>query len=251
MNPGGAGVRFDHFHSEYDEMLARGLALSGENRLYFARGRAAFLARCLREAGLPSPSSLLDLGCGTGAATPYFFEELGVERVVGVDVSERSLEIARARHASDRTRFVTLHDFCPAGEFQLAFCNGVFHHVPPDERARLVALLRDSLSPGGLFALWENNPWNPGTRYVMSRIAFDRDAVTLSSREATRMVVAAGLAVLRTDYLFVFPRVLKALRFLELPLSKLPLGGQYQVLSRRPATQSTRFGTASSPRATE
>ena len=194
----------------------------------------AFLGRCLREAGLKPPRSLLDFGCGTGAATPFFFDELGVEQVVGVDVSERSLAMASAQHGSDRARFVSLSDFSPGGEFQLAFCNGVFHHVPPLERAGLMRLLRDSLSPEGLFALWENNPWNPGTRYVMSRVAFDRDAVTLSSREAARMVAAAGLAVLRTDYFFVFPRILKALRFLEPALSKVPLGGQYQVVSRKP-----------------
>lgn len=238
MEPrGDVRAHFDGFHSEYDAVLGRGLAATGEDRLYFAHGRVAFLGRCICAAGLAPPLSLLDFGCGTGAATPFFFDALGVERVVGVDVSERSLEIARAQHGSDRTRFVNLRDFSPAGEFQLAFCNGVFHHVPLSERAGLMNLLRDSLAPEGVFALWENNPWNPGTRYVMSRVAFDRDAVTLSSREAARMVAASGLAVLRTDYFFVFPRTLKALRFLEPALSKVPLGGQYQVLSRRPKVQ--------------
>ena len=234
-DPENTNARFDLFHSEYDETLARGLSVSGEDRLYFARGRLAFLARCLREAGLRLPFSVLDFGCGTGAATPFFFEELGVERLVGVDVSERSLEVARQRHGSESARFIALRDYSPRGEFPLAFCNGVFHHVPPPERAGLVRLLRDSLSPGGLFSLWENNPWNPGTRYIMSRVAFDRDAVTLSSREAARMVAAGGLEVRRTDYLFIFPRALKALRFLEPPLAKVPLGGQYQVFCRRPA----------------
>jgi trans-aconitate methyltransferase len=235
-HPEDVRASFDRFHSDYDAVLGRGLAATGEDRLYFARGRVAFLGRCLREAGLKPPLSLLDFGCGTGAATPFFFDELGVERVVGVDVSERSLDIARAAHGSDRVRFVSLREFSPAGEFQIAFCNGVFHHVQPPERAGLMRLLRDSLSPEGLFALWENNPWNPGTRYVMSRIAFDRDAVTLSSREAVRMVASSGLEMLRTDYYFFFPRMLRALRFLEPALSKVPLGGQYQVLSRRPSS---------------
>ena len=231
--PGGARVDFDRFHSEYDEELARGLSASGEDRLYFARGRIGFLAGCLREAGLPPPASVLDFGCGTGAATPFFLDELGAERVVGVDVSERSLDVARARHGCGRARFLALRDYEPAGEFPLVFCNGVFHHVPPPERAGVVELLRRSLAPGGLFALWENNPWNPGTRYIMSRVAFDRDAVTLSSVEARRLVSAGGLEVVRTDYLFIFPRLLKALRFLEPRLAKAPLGGQYQVLCRR------------------
>jgi hypothetical protein len=37
-----------------------------------------------------------------------------------------------------------------------------------------------------------------------------------------------------TDFVFIFPALLKTLRFLEPPLRKLPLGGQYHVLCRKP-----------------
>ena len=117
---------------------------------------------------------------------------------------------------------------------ELAFCNGVFHHVPPAQRPGVVQLLHDALEPGGCLAIWDNNPWNPGTRYVMRRIPFDRDAVMTSARAARAMVEAAGLEVLRVDHLFVFPRFLRRLRFLEPRLVGAPIGGQYMVLSRRP-----------------
>ena len=227
------GRRFDRFHADYDEALSRGISVSGEGKLYFARGRVEFLARCLREAGA-RPRAVLDFGCGTGSATPFFLDLLGVERVVGVDVSERSLEVARRDHGSERAQFVALEDFQPDGTFPLAFCNGVFHHVRPEERGGVVDLLRRSLAPGGHFALWDNNPWNPGARYVMWRIPFDRDASMLSARQAARVLDRGGLEVRRTDYLFVFPRLLKALRGLEPALARAPLGAQYQVLCRRP-----------------
>lgn len=230
---GGEDERFDRFHADYDEALSRGISVSGEGKLFFARGRVEFLARCLREAGA-RPRAVLDFGCGTGSATPFLLDLLGVERVVGVDVSERSLDVARRDHGSERARFVALRDFQPDGSFPLAFCNGVFHHVRPEERGRVVDLLRRSLAPGGHFALWDNNPWNPGARYVMRRIPFDRDAVMLSAGEAARMLSRGGLEIRRTDYLFVFPRLLKALRFLEIALAGAPLGAQYQVLCRRP-----------------
>ena len=230
---GDEGARFDRFHADYDEALSRGLSASGEGKLYFARGRVEFLARCLREAGA-RPRTVLDFGCGTGSATPFFLDLLGVERVVGVDVSERSLEVARREHGSDRVLFVALRDFEPDGSFPLAFCNGVFHHVRPEERSGVVDLLRRSLAPGGHFALWDNNPWNPGARYVMWRIPFDRDAEMLSAPAAARMVTRAGLEVRRRDYLFVFPRILKALRALEPALARAPFGAQYQVLCRKP-----------------
>ncbi len=242
----GGGCQFDRFHAAYDEALARGLAVSGEDKVYFARGRILFLNRCLLQVG-QCPTSVLDFGCGTGTATPFFLREPGAETVVGVDASERSLEVARAQHGSASVAFQSTKHFTATGEFALAFCNGVFHHVPPAERGDVIALLRDSLQPGGVLALWDNNPWNPGARLVMSRIPFDRDAVMLSSREARQLLAAGGLQVVRTDYLFVFPRFLRSLRFFEAHLTKAPFGAQYQVLAQRPPMSSARRSSASSP----
>jgi SAM-dependent methyltransferase len=231
--PSDAGVHFDRFHADYDDALARGLSISGEGKMFFARARIVHLARRLRELG-QRPSAVLDFGCGTGDSTPLFLEELGVEQVVGVDVSERSLDVARSRHGSERARFVALREFTASGQFPLAFCNGVFHHVPPAERPDLVKLLSDSLAADGHLAVWDNNPCNPGARYVMWRIPFDRGAIMLSARGASRLLSSGGLETLRVDYLFVFPRLLRWLRFLEPRLVKLPLGAQYLVLSRKP-----------------
>src|SRR5262249_4502052 len=101
-------------------------------------------------------------------------------------------------------------------------------------RPQATKYILDSLHPGGLFALWENNPWNPGTRYVMSRIPFDRDAITLSILKSRRMLRTAGFELVRSDFLFIFPRLLKWLRPLERFATKLPLGTQYLVLGRKP-----------------
>jgi hypothetical protein len=48
------------------------------------------------------------------------------------------------------------------------------------------------------------------------------------------MLRDAGFEVLRTDYLFFFPRSLSALRFLDPLLRPIPMGAQYLVLSRKP-----------------
>jgi len=229
------GRRFDRFHADYDEALSRGLWVSGESKLYFARERIAFLAQCLRTLGR-RPASVLDFGCGTGTATPFLLRELGAQKVVGVDASERSLEVARRAHGTERATFVSVDRFTPDGGFSLAFCNGVFHHIPPAERAGVASMVRDSLEPGGLFALWDNNPWNPGARYVMWRIPFDRDAVMISPGEARRLLAREGFEIVRVDHLFLFPRFLRALRPVERWLSRAPLGAQFQVLARRRAT---------------
>jgi hypothetical protein len=67
----------------------------------------------------------------------------------------------------------------------------------------------------------------------MSRIPFDRDAQLMTSRDAVKLLLEQGFNPLRVDYVFVFPRILGALRPLEARLSAWPLGGQYQLLTRR------------------
>lgn len=70
-------------------------------------------------------------------------------------------------------------------------------------------------------------------RYVISRIPFDRDAITLTPPEARRLLGDGGFQVLRTDFLFIFPRWLGWLRRLEPGLTGWPLGAQYLVLGRK------------------
>jgi SAM-dependent methyltransferase len=232
MRPLPEPVCFDAYAADYDTALEQGLAVSGESKDFFARGRVAWLARCLKHLKFV-PRVVLDFGCGTGTSVPLFFELLGAKRVLGVDVSRACLEVARRRHGSGRARFVPCDAYQPDGRVDLVFCNGVFHHIPPAERPATVAMLFNALRPGGLFALWENNPFNPGTRWVMSRIPFDRDAITLTAGESRQLLRGAGFEVQRTDYQFIFPRLLKALRFVEPWLARLPLGAQYQVLANR------------------
>ncbi len=226
-------VHFDEYADNYDAALDRGISLSGEDKYYFARRRLEWLQTCLQ--GLtPPPQRVMDYGCGSGSATPFLFDILGANFVLGVDTSAKSLMFARRQHGCAQAEFQLLDQYQPQQKMELVYCNGVFHHIPLGDRASAVDCIRNSLSPGGIFALWENNPWNPGTRLVMSRIPFDHDAITLTPGEARRLVLAGGLHVLRTDFLFIFPRALKGLRKIEPWLSSFPLGAQYQILCRKP-----------------
>lgn len=228
----GDGDLFDHYAKNYEEELAKAVGVSGEGREYFAEGRLAWLRRCLRELG-ESPRSVLDFGCGDGATTPLLLSVLQAASAVGLDVSAESIALARERHASPQVRFEPLRSFWPDGRIDLAYCNGVFHHIPPSERPGALALVNKSLRSGGLFSLWENSPWNPATRYVMSRCAFDRDAQLLTPSHTRLLLREAGFEVLRTDYRFIFPRSLRVFRKLEDFVYAVPLGTQYQVLGRK------------------
>jgi SAM-dependent methyltransferase len=225
-------VNFDSYASNYDEALESALSVTGEDKNYFASRRAVITASMLKSLDCPT-YRVLDFGCGTGSATPFLFENLAIKELVGTDPSGASMEVAGAQWHKFPAQFLPLENLRALPGFDLAYCNGVFHHIAPGERAESIALVRDSLLPGGRFAFWENNPWNPGTRWVMSRCEFDRDAAPISPPEARRMLSEGGFEIERVSFHFYFPGMLRALRPLEPALSGIPLGGQYLVLARR------------------
>jgi SAM-dependent methyltransferase len=223
---------FDQYAAAYEEALSNALVPSGEGREYFAEGRVAWLKRCLDELKQPV-NSVLDFGCGDGATTPLLLQALNAQSVVGVDVSAKSLEIARKQHGGEHIRFESIGQFQRSGQMDLAYCNGVFHHIAPAQRSDALSLVHGALRGGGLFSFWENNPWSLATRYVMSRCAFDRDAIMLSPPGARALLKEGGFEILRTDFRFIFPKSLRALRKMEDWIYRVPLGTQYQILCRR------------------
>jgi trans-aconitate methyltransferase len=225
-------AEFDKYAGDYDRMLAEGLVATGEARPYFERRRLEWVKARLDERSAV-PRRLMDYGCGAGTAVPTMLELFGADSIVGVDPSSRLIQRARSEHGSHRATFKEVHEYQPAEEIDLAYCNGVFHHIPVTGRKVAAQYLWRSLRPNGYLAFWENNPWNPGTRYVMSRIPFDRDAVTLTWREATELLKSAGFHIVGTHHLFIFPRCLSVFRWMEPHLSAYPFGAQYLVLARK------------------
>jgi SAM-dependent methyltransferase len=224
---------FDAYAHDYESALRRGLAVSGESREFFVRGRIAWLAHCLQSVGFV-PDTVLDYGCGTGTATPLLFELLGARSVIGVDLSVASLEVARRSHRDLPVEYRLPTEYDPQGLIDLVYCNGVFHHVRVREQPSVVAYVASCLRPGGKLALYENNSWSVGARYVMSKIPFDRNAVMLTARQSRLLLRAAGFEAISTHYLFLWPRFLRFLRCTERYLSRLPLGAQYQLLANKP-----------------
>lgn len=223
---------FDQFAKDYDAALTRGISLSGESKDFFAEGRVAWLVRKLGPRA-ERITSILDFGCGTGTSCPILKRHFPRARVTGVDPSAESLEEARATVQRDGITF-DVPDAVPGQPaFDLVFCNGVFHHIPSAERDQAVRWIRDRMTPGGLFALWENNPLNLGTQLVMYRIPFDRDAEKVLPWNARKLLARQGFAIESTTYAFVFPSFLRWFRRWEPALSEMALGAQYQVLAQK------------------
>jgi predicted TPR repeat methyltransferase len=221
---------FDRYAKRYEDVLQKSLNATGENQEYFARRRVEITRDFLRE-DRALISKVVDFGCGLGTSASHLMQHLKPESIVGLDVSRETLKEAVARNASESVSFAHVDDF--TGSADLVFCNGVFHHIAPLERRRALEIIGKILGSGGHFAFWENNPMNLGTRYVMSRCEFDRDAVVISPGQARTLLEASGFEIVRSSSAFFFPRSLSWLRGLEKPLAPTLLGGQYLLLARR------------------
>lgn len=223
---------FDSHADDYEADCMHGLAVSGESKEFFARGRLGYLASVLAGRRTPPPARILDFGCGVGDVSALLAEMFSAATVLGVDPSTRCVERARGAHTSPRVSFDALERAEAVRQpADLIHVNGVLHHVPPADRPALVASLRAWIAPGGVLAVFENNPINPGTRLVMSRIQFDRDAQPLTAWTARGLLERGGFRVLEIGYLFYFPRPLRALRPIERYLLRLPLGAQYGIVA--------------------
>jgi len=222
---------FDRFADKYLETLERPCALSGETPDFYAEGRIRW---CRGRLGKQLPiKTVLDFGCGIGGSFQHFVDFLGCQTVIGVDPSVESLRNARERHSGLDLNLATPDQFVPAENLPFAFCNGVFHHIPPAERPKALAYVRSCLVSGGVFAFWENNPWNPVVVHSMSLNEFDRDAQTISPSTAVRMLEEADFRVRHVDFCFFFPHFARGFRPLEKSLRWLPLGAQYLVLAEK------------------
>lgn len=216
---------------EYDALLNQGLRLTGESKQYFAFERIRDLREQLASF---APRRILDFGCGIGDTAVQLAAAFPGSQVVGIDSATAAVSYAQERLGNERITFIPLERFEPSGDFDLCYCSGVFHHVPSAQRGQALQLIRDALAPHGCFALFENNPWNPGTRVVMKRIPFDADAEPLDVTAASALLRGAGWDLVGPPrFLFFFPRWLAGLRRFEPQLVHIPLGGQYYLLARK------------------
>ncbi len=102
--------------------------------------------------GLPVPSSLLDLGCGTGRPIAEYLLERG-NRVTGVDQSREMLAIARARLPSGTWIEQRIEEFDSAERFDGIVCWDALFHIERSLHETLIRRMARMLVEGGRLIL--------------------------------------------------------------------------------------------------
>ncbi|MCO6456393.1 MAG: class I SAM-dependent methyltransferase [Pirellulaceae bacterium] len=237
-------TEFDQYADQYEQLVhdpirnrfARGSEFFALRKWHLLRD---YLRRRKRDA---AQMAWLDVGCGTGTLLKLAGSAFASAR--GCDPSEKMLEACQGLDVRVQTENRLPYE---DRQFDLITLVCVLHHVPPAERAQLLAEVARVARPGGVVCIFEHNPWNPVTQLIVSRTPVDRDAQLLTSGTARRLLRQAGLRDQGCTYFLYLPEVLyRSLGFLEQLGTKVPLGGQYAAfgLHHEPAGANARRGTA-------
>jgi ubiquinone/menaquinone biosynthesis C-methylase UbiE len=105
----------------------------------------------VRRYSIPSDARILDAGCGTGEVASRLAELFPDAQVLGVDIIDDHLELARSRYADLAPRLTFEHQNAfglnaPDHSFDLTVCRHLIHSIPHPERviSELVRVTRRS-----------------------------------------------------------------------------------------------------------
>lgn len=117
--------------------------------------------------------SILDLACGEGYYS-RILKSLGARRVVGVDLSSKMIDLARAseRESAAGIEYVVgdAITFTPDEPFDIVTAAYLLNYA--DTQEKLLAMCRTvsrSLRPGGRFVTFNNNPAQAPHRFAATR----------------------------------------------------------------------------------
>jgi SAM-dependent methyltransferase len=227
-------AEFDKFAEEYWTTHKANLAVTGESPDYFARYKVIEVARRLKALKL-APRRVLDFGCGIGNSAPHLRAAFPDAEITAVDVSEKSLAVARQRFPGT-AEFVAYDPAgappAPAEGYDLVFSACVFHHIDATEHVAIFRRLRERMAPSGAMVIFEHNPLNPVSRYIVATCPFDENATLVAAGDLAQRQREAGFSRVALRFTGFFPGPLKALRPLEPLMAKIPFGAQYYTLAQ-------------------
>ena len=120
------------------------------------------IMRFLDRAGIQSDHRVLEIGCGIGTLTQLLVKRVGPSgRVVALDLSPRSIEVAEERLGAIGHLQLLAGDFFELdvpGEFDAVVLPDVIEHIPLELHGTLFERIAARLAPGGFVLAHYPNP---------------------------------------------------------------------------------------------
>lgn len=234
---------FDRHKNTYRSDIDKAISFSGQSHDFFTRVKAEYLLNLIREfrrteagsAAISERIKTLDIGCGHGHIHPYLTESDVPLTLFGTDVASTVVEEARLTNPSVNYQSYDGEQLpYEDRSFDVAFTIAVMHHVPPGRWPAFLKEMRRIVRPGGMIVVFEHNPINPLTQWIVRTCPIDENAVLLSNRRLSKLVAQAQFVGITTRYILFTPLDGPLYRKFDNVIGWLPLGAQYYVAARVP-----------------
>lgn len=219
-------VDFDEHAHTYRALLKSSIGFLGTNDTFFD----SYKVYCIKNwvANDNRAYDILDYGCGIGKLTGLLGKDYQRSTVYGYDISKKSLYLAKEKYAEMKNIYF-INELPKEQKYDLIIVANVFHHINPDERINSFFKIKELLNPDGKIVVFEHNPFNPLTRYIVSTCPFDLDAKLIWLHNFIEMALRCGMEAELKRYILFFPWSPKLFRNIECLLKCVPLGAQYML----------------------
>jgi len=222
--------------SDYEVMAVR-------NHKYYVKVKSLHLLKKAEEFyGDIKDLICVDLGCGTAETAEYFQDKF--MHIFCCDYSSGMLEYAGKKNLKNVTLKLCQSERLPfdSDSVDIVLMYGLIHHIDTGEK--IVQTFNEAkriLKKGGIVVVYDFNPLNPVSRYIVKTCPIDsgvnldgyRKSVfptTFYLGELIEIMKSSGFMIGKREYLLFFPKFLSALLPLERALARIPFGGMYAIL---------------------
>jgi ubiquinone/menaquinone biosynthesis C-methylase UbiE len=163
-------------------------------------GGEAVRRALLEQADLRPGQQVLEVGCGTGALTTVIKRLHPNVEVVGLDPDPKALSRARRKAAGAGLSIRFDQGFggalpYPEASFDRVLSAFMFHHLPADEKAKMLREVRRILRPGGEFHMLDFEGSEDGAHGFLTHLLHSRERLRDNSESrVVSLMKQAGFA---------------------------------------------------------
>lgn len=224
---------FDEFASNYLNMLKNPLRnFVNSNNEYFVEAKTKLIKRIINAQFLSDRKiNIVDVGAGIG-----IFEKFLQDRkinIFGLDLSYKMVRVASKVNTISQGGYCqanAIHLPLPNDFADIVFASCVIHHISDHIRANFIKDMYRICKPGGRMIIFEHNPYNLLTQFVVKTTPLDNNAILTTSKEIIGLFNLLKINNLIVCYFLYGSHKIDGFIYESLNFMKsIPFGGQFYI----------------------
>ena len=174
---------FSEYADKYFESLDHPLkSLINNDKEYFVNAKAKIINDLINSV-FQSDQKINIIDVGTGIGIFEKFLQAKQRNLFGIDLSLKMLQVAKHNNRIENGGYCQANGFnlpFPDQSADIVFLSCVLHHVSDEFRLLVIDEMYRVCKPGGTILIFEHNPYNMITQFVVRTTPLDRNAKLVS-----------------------------------------------------------------------